>query len=86
MSVMKAFRAGIVILVMVGLGGCGCCGGSKTVKETKETTIKEQPTTSTTTLGDELKSLKDAYDKGIITEKEYNKSKESILKQRTEDN
>ena len=56
----------------------GCCGGGSTVKsETKATT-------NTTTLGEELKDLKDAYDKGIISEQEYNQSKEKIIKQRTE--
>jgi hypothetical protein len=44
---------------------------------------EEAKTTTTTTLGDELKDLKDAYDKGIITEKEYNAAKEKIIKQRT---
>ena len=73
----KALLVGIAIMTMVGLGGC-CGGGSTTVKEQPITT-----TTTTTTLGEELKSLKDAYDKGIITEKEYNTSKEKIIKQRT---
>ena len=73
----KSLLVGMAIMVMVGLGGC-CGGGS--------TTVKEQPintTTTTTTLGEELKSLRDAYDRGIITEKEYNASKEKIIKQRT---
>jgi hypothetical protein len=74
MRVCKAFLVGIAILVVVGLGGC-CGGGS---------TVKNQSTTTTTTLGDELKALKDAYDQGIISEKEYNDSKERIIKQRTE--
>ncbi|MFH0997560.1 MAG: SHOCT domain-containing protein [Pseudomonadota bacterium] len=71
----KVFWVGMVMLAMVGIGGC--CGGGTTVKEEVTTT------TTTTTLGDELKALKDAYDKGIITEKEYNTSKEKIIKQRT---
>jgi len=72
----KALLVGMAIMVMVALGGC--CGGGTTVKEEVSTT------TTTTTLGDELKALKDAYDKGIITEKEYNTSKEKLIKQRTE--
>ncbi len=71
----KAFLTGMAILAMVGI--CGCCGGGTTVKD------KSTTTTTTTTLGDELKSLKDAYDQGIITEKEYNESKETLIKQRT---
>jgi hypothetical protein len=73
MRVPKAFWVGMAIVAMVGLGGC-CGGGS---------TVKNQSTTTTTTLGDELKALKDAYDQGIISEKEYNESKERIIKQRT---
>ena len=75
MRVCKAFLMGMAIMGMVGLGGC--CGGGTT-------TVKEKTTTTTTTLGEELKALKDAYDQGIITEKEYNTSKERIIKQRTE--
>lgn len=65
---------GMVMVFMLGFGGC--CGGGSTVKNETKTT--------TTTLGDELNDLKDAYDKGIISEKEYNESKERIIKQRTE--
>jgi hypothetical protein len=75
MRICKAFLVGMAIMTMIGLGGC--CGGGTTVKEEVTTT------TTTTTLGDELKALKDAYDKGIITEKEYNTSKDKIIKQRT---
>jgi hypothetical protein len=75
MQACKAFLFGMAIMAMIGLGGC-CGGGS--------TTVKDKSTTTTTTLGDELKSLKEAYDQGIITEKEYNDSKEKIIKQRTE--
>lgn len=72
----KAFWIGAAFVTLIGFSGC-CGGGS--------TTVKEQPvTTNNTTLGDELKSLKDAYDQGIITEKEYNDSKEKLIKQRTE--
>jgi hypothetical protein len=74
MRVFKAILIGMAIMTVVALGGC-CGGGS--------TTVKDQSTTTTTTLGDELKSLKDAYDQGIISEKEYNDSKEKIIKQRT---
>jgi hypothetical protein len=74
MRVLKACLLGMMIILTVSLGGC-CGGGS---------TVKNQSTTTTTTLGDELKALKDAYDQGIISEKEYNESKEKIIKQRTE--
>jgi len=74
MRVCRNFLIGMIIIAVVGV--LGCCGGGTTVKETTSTV-------TTTTLGDELKSLKDAYDQGIITEKEYNTSKEKIIKLRT---
>jgi uncharacterized membrane protein len=75
MQINKTFWVGMVFLALMGF--YGCCGGGST-------TVKDQSMTTTTTLGDELKSLKDAYDQGIITEKEYNTSKERIIKQRTD--
>jgi uncharacterized membrane protein len=74
MRLLKACFIGMMIVLMFSLGGC-CGGGS---------TVKNETTTTTTTLGDELKALKDAYDQGIISEKEYNESKERLIKQRTE--
>lgn len=73
-KLIRTSLVGMMIILAVGLGGC-CGGGS---------TVKNESTTTTTTLGDELKALKDAYDQGIISEKEYNASKEKIIKQRTE--
>ncbi len=74
----KVFRLwfiGVMMIFAAFLGGC-CGGGSHTVKS--------ESTTTTTTLGKELEDLKEAYDKGIISEKEYNASRERIIKQRTE--
>jgi hypothetical protein len=74
---MRAFKIVFIgLMIILAAGMTGCCGGGSTVKNETKTT--------TTTLGDELKDLKDAYDKGIISEKEYNESKEKIIKQRTE--
>jgi uncharacterized membrane protein len=47
------------------------CGGSST-----KTTVNNQETQ-----GKQLMDLKEAYDKGVITEKEYEKAKEDILDQ-----
>ena len=44
-------------------------GGDETVHQTV-----------TTTKGQELQALKAAYDKGIISEREYNQEREKILK------
>lgn len=46
------------------------CGGSST-----KTTIE-----TTETQGQQLIDLKEAYDKGVINEKEYDKAKKEILK------
>ena len=70
-------RTGVLVVLMatslsLGLGGCG--GGTE---------VKSEQSTYTTTLGQELKDLEDAYKKGIISEKQYEESKEKLLEQRT---
>ena len=57
----------ISILIFIGVG-IGCGGGGAKLQA------------STTTLGEELTDLHNAYDKGIITEKEYNSKKKQLLK------
>lgn len=74
MKILRVFMAGLVIALATGIGGC--CGGGGSDVKTENKNI-------TTTLGTELQDLKDAYDRGIISEKEYKEAKEKILKQRT---
>jgi len=62
------------IMLSVGLGMAGCRGGGAEVKTQSYST----------TLGQELKDLEEAYNKGIISEKEYKKSKERLIEKRTE--
>lgn len=51
--------------------GLSCCGGNDT-----------QTTVSTTeTQGKQLLDLEEAYDKGVITESEYKRTKNEILEQ-----
>jgi hypothetical protein len=57
-----------LIAVSVALTACGG-GGAKVESKTK-----------TTTLGKELLDLDKAYKDGVITEKEYQKAKEELLK------
>ena len=64
----------LVIAILVGLGMTGCRGGGAEVKTQSYST----------TLGQELKDLEEAYNKGIISEKEYNRSKERLIEKRTE--
>jgi len=42
-----------------------------------ERTVQETP--ATTTLGQQLQDLKAQYDKGLISEREYNQRKDSLL-------
>ncbi len=71
---MKLLRIWAVVMMMVimPLGLVGCGGGGAEVR------------THTTTLGQELKDLEEAYQKGIITEKHYKNAKEKLIEQRTE--
>lgn len=61
-----------------------CCGGGKkeTVVVPSEGTVKEtvivKPESSATT-GKQLQDLKEAHDKGAITDEEFEKAKEKIL-------
>jgi hypothetical protein len=73
-NVFRAFFVVLIIFLAANLGGC--CGGSDVRTENKSIS---------TTLGGELKDLRDAYDQGIISEKEYNAAREKLLKQRTKD-
>jgi ABC-type glycerol-3-phosphate transport system substrate-binding protein len=59
--------ASVLALVL----GLSACGGSDT-----QTTVK-----TTQTQGQQLLDLKEAYDKGVITQKEYENAKEDILDQ-----
>jgi len=67
-----------VLIVVVGLNLWGCCGSSKEV-------IVPQGQTTTTTLGQELQDLEEAYKKGTITKDEYESAKKKILEQRTKE-
>ena len=51
--------------------GLTACGGNDT-----QTTVK-----TTETQGQQLLDLKEAYDKGVITENEYKRTKNEILNQ-----
>ena len=60
----------LVGLITVSVFLTACSGGG----------AKVQSQTKTTTLGQELLDLEKAYKSGVISEKEYKKAKEELLK------
>ena len=73
---MKLFRiCALAFIVFISVNFMACGGGTKTDVVTE---------TSTTTLGQELQDLDKAYKDGIITEKEYKKAKEKLIKKKTQ--
>ena len=68
---MKKLGIFIVIVLLVTSFGLSGCGGKKTNVAT---------TNTSTTLGQELVDLQTAYEKGIITEKEYENLKKKAIK------
>jgi hypothetical protein len=66
MKKLGAFFSVVILVMSLSLMGCG--GGGAKVQA------------SSTTLGQELVDLQEAYEKGIITEKEYNNLKKKVMK------
>ena len=80
MNFLKVFLLGIAMVFMFNL--VGCCGGGGT---TKVVTTPAAPAAPTTTLGQELKDLDDAYKQGAITKEEYEKAKKKLMEKRGKD-
>ena len=74
MGIFRVFA--LVLMVFLGVTFIACGSGKKKTKP--------EPTTVTTTLGQELQDLDKAYKDGIITEKEYEKAKKALIEKRTE--
>ena len=68
----------VVMIVVVGVYLAGCCGGKK------ETVVVPQ-SHPTTTLGQELQDLDEAYKKGAISKDEYETAKKKLLEQRSKE-
>ena len=62
----------MIILIPFWAALTGCGGGGADVKSD----------ISTTTVGQELMDLKSAYEKGVITQEQYENAKEKILERR----
>jgi hypothetical protein len=69
----------VVMMLIVGAYLVGCCGGGK-----KETVLVPQ-SQPTTTLGQELQDLDEAYKKGAVTKDEYEAAKKKLLEQRSKE-
>jgi len=72
MRILKVWVAMVMIVMALGLAGCG-----------RGTRVQTEQSTYSTTLGQELKDLEDAYKKGIINEKQYEDAKKKLIEQRT---
>jgi len=75
---MKSLKFVVLALILLWMASwtvsiIGCGGGGANVRQD----------TYSTTLGQELQDLDEAYKTGIITEKEYNQAKDKLIKQRT---
>jgi hypothetical protein len=72
---MNLIRVLVVAFLIVSYSGIlGCGGGGAELRSN----------TYTTTLGQELQDLEAAYNKGIITEKQYNEAKKTLIEKRTQ--
>jgi hypothetical protein len=72
---MQIFKSGILsLLIVMGIIFSGCC--------TRPSTSTTDVSATTTTKGQELLDLDTAHEKGLLTEKEYEKQKEQILKRK----
>jgi uncharacterized membrane protein len=67
----KLYGALVVLILTIFL--TGCCGGAKE-------TVVVAPEGGGATAGQQLQDLKDAHDQGAITDEEFEKAKEKILK------
>lgn len=75
MKHLKLFSMLLIAMVTLILSGC-CCGG-----DAKETTVIEKQQVSTAPLGEELIKLKEAHEKGALTDQEYEAAKKNLLKE-----
>ena len=77
MRFLKAFLLVLTMVFMFNLAGCCGGGGSK---------VYTTPAAPATTLGQEIKDLDEAYQKGFITKEEYENAKKKLMEQRTKEN
>jgi len=64
----------LLLLLTIPAGMLGCGGGGAKVRQH----------TQTTTLGQELQDLDNAYKQGLLTEKEYKKARKKLIEKHTD--
>jgi hypothetical protein len=74
MRKIRILALALIVLVCLNFAACG----------KNKTDVTSEPSTVTTTLGQELLDLKKAYKADIITQKEYEKAKQRLIEKRTE--
>lgn len=78
---MKGLRvASAVVVVIMGVSLSSCCGGGKKQPPPEKTPIKVENKVETKSAGEQLLDLQKAYESGAISEEEYNKMKQDIIK------
>ena len=78
MKYLKTITVALVLILLTGtsmitLSSCVSRGGKASVQQEQYSK----------TLGEELQDLEEAYKKGIITKKQYEKAKKDLIKKRT---
>ncbi len=73
---MKKLTAWTMTMMMATIFGLTACGGGGAKVQTEHSAYS-------TTLGQELKDLEDAYKRGIIAESQYEDAKKKLIEQRT---
>ncbi len=73
---MKRLSGWIIPMMTVMALSITACGGGGAKLQSEQSNYS-------TTLGQELKDLEDAYNKGIITQKQYEDAKKKLIEQRT---
>ncbi len=69
---------GVLVLGAFAMALGGCCGGDTVVKE-QPIIVTPGTTGSGPTIGQELQSLEDAYNRGVINKEQYEEAKKKVL-------
>jgi hypothetical protein len=68
-----------LLTVVISVSACGCLGGGTKSKKAAPEPVAVQPATPTE--GQQFMDLKKAHDEGAITDEEFQRAKEKLLKE-----